>query len=158
VRPAVRDARPQPASRSVRPPQWLAAAARLGREHHRRPRRTPGRPSPGGGMTTPGQLDDYATALVPLAARLVGAVRHGGLAGVRAVFDQLRAGPPPAGVHPPEALCVVLAALVDEGRPLTDLLAWTAHLPGTGPGDPGDIAELMHAMNAPRMKRRAVDV
>jgi hypothetical protein len=68
--------------------------------------------------------DAYAAALVPLAARLIGAVRYEGHAGSRAVFEQLRRIPPPPGVHPAEALAVILAAMVDEDRTPNELLAW----------------------------------
>lgn len=68
--------------------------------------------------------DQYAVALVPLAARLVGAVRYEGRTGSRALFDQLRRIQPPTGVHPAEALACVLAAMVDVDRSPQELLAW----------------------------------
>lgn len=69
-------------------------------------------------------LDGYAEALVPLAARLVGAVHTRDKAHIHGLFAELRRRPRLAGVHPAEALATVLAAMVDDARPISDLLAW----------------------------------
>lgn len=82
-------------------------------------------------MTAPPPTHDaYAADLVPLAARLIGAVRYEGHAATRAVFNELRTRPHPAGVHPAEALAVILAAMVDDNRTALELLAWvdTTHI------------------------------
>lgn len=68
-------------------------------------------------MSTPRELADLAESLVPVAARLVGAVHDDGVGDVGRVL----AGVDPA--HMP-ALAVVLAAMVDPDLSATDLLAW----------------------------------
>jgi len=76
-------------------------------------------------VTTPAAaLDAYADSLVPLAARLVGAVHTRDLAGIRRLYADLRRHPRLPGVHPAETLAMVCAAMVDDARPISDLLQW----------------------------------
>ncbi|HMM95378.1 hypothetical protein [Phycicoccus sp.] len=68
-------------------------------------------------MPTPEALGDLAEALVPVAARLVGAVHDEGITGVSRVLADL-------DPNHRTALCVVLAAMVDPDRTPSELLAW----------------------------------
>lgn len=107
-------------------------------------------------MTGHMDRDTYAAALVPIAVRLVGTVHYEGVAATRAVLNHLHAIPAPPGIHPVEALCVVLAAMVDDSRTPGELLAWTEPASdGTGPADPHQVAELVQQVCPPRRHTQA---
>lgn len=61
---------------------------------------------------------DYVEDLVPIAARLIGAVHDDGLPGIRDVLASL-----PPGAHLDD-LCVVLAAMADPDRTPRQSLEW----------------------------------
>lgn len=77
--------------------------------------------------------DQYAETLVPLAMRLVGAVRDEGPETVHAILHAVRTRPAPEGVDPIEALAIVLAAAVDPEKPASELLGWTENIESPGP-------------------------
>ncbi|MEU5847459.1 hypothetical protein [Saccharopolyspora shandongensis] len=73
--------------------------------------------------------EDYATRLVPIAARLVAAVHDEGPDAILSALNRARALPTPAdGTRVEDALPVVLAAMVDPARTPRQLLAWTTEL------------------------------
>lgn len=100
-------------------------------------------------MKTPSRAD-YADALVPLAARLVGAVHDEGPEATAEALAAVRALPAPDGVNPDDALAATLAAMVDPTRSPRELLAWTETL------DEGAVA--LHPEPEPRCNPLAVEM